>query len=177
MGPRIRKTVLVVHVLASVGWFGAVAAFIALAVAGLGGGDAEGVAGVYAAAQVITWYVILPLGILSFISGIVQGLGTQWGLVRYWWVFIKLVLTTGALALLVVHIQVVDRAASHIGTGAMAGMSGLDEVRLQLVVDSAGAVAVLVITTLLSVVKPRGRTPFRTGERELNSPRVGLPSR
>jgi hypothetical protein len=158
MGPVLRKTVLVTHVLASVGWFGAVAAFLALAVVGLGSDDARLVSGVYVAAQLITWWVILPLAIVSFLSGILQGAGTQWGLIRYWWVLIKLVLTSGALAFLIVHMRVVDTAADHLGWGAMAGM---DAVRSQLVVDSAAALGVLVITTLLSVVKPPGRTRFR----------------
>lgn len=158
MGPMLRRSFLIVHVLSSVGWFGAVAAFLALAVAGLGSSDAQLVAAMYLAAQLITWYVIVPLGAVSFLSGVVQALGTQWGLVRHYWVLMKLVLTTGALGLLILHTSVVDSAAVHAAGG---GMGGFDAMRLQLVIDSAAACAVLALTTLLSVVKPRGRTPFR----------------
>ena len=158
MGPMLRRALLIVHVLSSVGWFGAVAAFLALAVAGLGSGDAHVVSGMYLSAQIITWYIIVPLGIVSFLSGVIQALGTQWGLVRHYWVLIKLVLTTGALGLLLLHTQVVDAAADHAATG---GMGTFDAMRSQLVVDAAAACAVLTLTTLLSVIKPRGRTPFR----------------
>jgi hypothetical protein len=159
MGPMLRRSLLIVHVLSSVGWFGAVAAFLALAVAGLGSDDAQLVSAMYLAAQLITWYIIVPLGVVSFLSGVVQALGTQWGLVRHYWVLMKLVLTTGALGLLFLHTNVVDSAAGHAAMGGMG--SGFDAMKLQLVVDSAAACAVLALTTLLSVVKPRGRTPFR----------------
>lgn len=157
----MRKTVLAVHVLSSVGWFGAVAAFLALALVGLSSGDSSLVAAVYVAARLIAWWVILPLGVLAFLSGVVQSVGTQWGLVRYWWVLIKLVLTTGSLVLYLVHLQVVDRAAEHgMGPDAADGLEALDGMRLQLVIDSGAALVVLVIATLLSILKPRGLTPF-----------------
>jgi hypothetical protein len=158
MRPVLRKSLLVVHVLSSVGWFGAVAAFLALAVAGLGSDDSQVVSAMHLSAQLITWYIIVPLGAVSFVSGVVQALGTKWGLVRHYWVLIKLVLTTGALGLLLLHTSVVDAAAGHATTG---GMGEFDVMKLQLVVDSAAACAVLALTTLLSVVRPRGRTPFR----------------
>ncbi|MFB9309743.1 hypothetical protein BJY17_000802 [Agromyces hippuratus] len=154
----LRRSLLIVHVLSSVGWFGAVAAFLALAITGLGSGDDQLVSTMYLAAQLITWCIIVPFGALSFLSGVLQALGTHWGLVRHYWVLMKLVLTTGALGLLILHTSVVDAAAGHAAGG---GADGLDAMRLQLVIDSAAACAVLALTTLLSVVKPRGRTPFR----------------
>jgi hypothetical protein len=161
MGPVMRKTVLVVHVLSSVGWFGAVGAFLALALVGLAGDDPRLMAAVYVAARLVAWWVIVPLGVLSFVSGIVQSLGTQWGLVRHYWVLIKLVLTAGSLVLLFVHMQVIDGAADHwMGAASGHGAEEFDAMRIQLVVDSAAAAGVLVIATLLSILKPRGQTPF-----------------
>lgn len=157
----MRKTILVVHVLSSVGWFGAVGAFLALALVGLAGDDPRLTAAVYVAARLVAWWVIVPLGVLSFVSGIVQSLGTQWGLVRHYWVLIKLVLTAGSLVLLFVHMQMIDGAADHV-MAATSGHGGdeFDATRIQLVVDSAAAIAVLVLATLLSILKPRGQTPF-----------------
>ena len=160
MGPLLRRSLLVVHVLSSVGWFGAVAAFLVLAVAGLGSGDTQVVSAMYVSAQLITWYVIVPLGVLSFVSGVVQALGTRWGLVRHYWVLMKLVLTTGALGFLFLHTGIIDAAAGH---HVAEDLDAFDAMRLQLVVDSAAACGVLALTTLLSIVKPRGRTPFRVG--------------
>jgi hypothetical protein len=164
MGPVMRKTVLIVHVLSSVGWFGAVGAFLALALAGLASDDTGFMEAVYVAARLVAWWVIVPLGALSFLSGVVQSLGTQWGLVRHYWVLIKLVLTAGSLVLLFVHMRIIDGAADH-WLGAASGHGGdeFDATRVQLVVDSAAAIAVLVIATLLSILKPRGQTPFAPG--------------
>jgi hypothetical protein len=41
MTPSIRKLLLTAHITLSVGWFGAVAAFLALAIVGLTSRDAE----------------------------------------------------------------------------------------------------------------------------------------
>jgi hypothetical protein len=161
MGPVMRKTVLVVHVLSSVGWFGAVAAFLALSLVGLTSDDPRLMVAVYLAGRMVAWWVIIPLGVLSFLSGVVQSLGTQWGLVRHYWVLIKLLLTVGSLVLLFVHMQVVDGAADHwMGAATGHGGDAFDATRVQLVVDSALAVGVLVIATVLSILKPRGQTPF-----------------
>jgi hypothetical protein len=161
MGPRLRKAVLVVHVLSSVGWFGSVGAFLALALVGLLSEDRQLVAAVYVGARLVTWWVIVPLGFLALVSGVIQSLGTQWGLVRHYWVLIKLVLTTGSLVLLLVHLRVIDSTAEHrMGAAAVHGADEFDAMRLQLVVDSAAALVVLIVATLLSILKPRGQTPF-----------------
>lgn len=162
MGPRLRKAVLVVHVLGSVGWFGSVGAFLALAVVGLVSEDRQLVAAVYVAARLVTWWVIVPLGFLALVTGVIQSLGTQWGLLRHYWVLIKLVLTTASLVLLLLHLRVVDSAAEHLPSAGAHGSDGFDAIRLQLVVDSAAALVVLIVATLLSIVKPRGQTPFGT---------------
>ena len=55
MTPRSRKFALTLHVTSSVGWFGAVAGFFALAIAGLTSGDAQMVRAAYLAMSLITW--------------------------------------------------------------------------------------------------------------------------
>ena len=161
MGPVLRKTILTIHVLSSVGWFGAVAAFLVLAAVGLGTEDAQLLSAVYLASQLTTRWVIVPFAILSLLSGVIQGLGTQWGLVKYWWVLIKLILTLGSVAILFLHTGVIDQAAAHWGDASASHQAeGMAALRLQLVVDSAAALVVLAIATALSTVKPRGQTPF-----------------
>src|SRR5918997_572837 len=100
LAPPLRKLALTAHVTTSVGWLGAVAAFLALAIAGLAGDDGPTVRRAYVGAEVITWAVIVPLCLASLVTGVVQSLGTSWGLVRHWWVLIKLALTVVATGLL-----------------------------------------------------------------------------
>ena len=162
MTPPVRKLVLTAHVTFSVGWFGAVAAFLALAIGGLVSHAAEAVRASYLAMAVIGWFVIVPLGIGSLLVGIVQSLGTEWGLFRHYWVLVKLVLTIAALILLLLHMRLVSHVSSiAAATGLSAG--DLRGMRIQLVGDASGALVVLLVNTVLSIYKPRGMT--RRGRR------------
>lgn len=173
MSSGARKHILTAHILYSVGWVGAVAAFLGLAIAGYTTADGQLVAGIYASLRVLIWFVIAPLSLLSLASGIIQSLGTPWGLFRHYWVIAKLVLTAGATILLFVHTQVVDRAAGDaLAHPGMIG-GGMSQVRLQLVVDSAAALVVLILITILGTVKPRGTTP-RANARTSDS--IALPA-
>lgn len=166
MSPGMRKVALTLHVTTSVDWLGAVAAFLALAVAGLSSADPQTVRAAYVAAAVVTWFVIVPLCLASLVTGIGQSLGTSWGLFRHYWVVVKLVLTVGATLLLLLHTQPIDHAAA---IAADTGAYGADlrGMRLQLVVDAGLALVVLLATTALATVKPRGLT--RYGQRRARS--------
>jgi hypothetical protein len=159
MPPGVRKLALTAHVATSVGWLGAVAAFLALAITGLAGDDGPTVRGAYVAAEVITWSVIVPLCLASLLTGVVQSLGTPWGLVRHWWVLIKLALTVVATGLLLLHTQPIGHLGRIAASGGPLG-ADLDEMRVQLLVDAAAALVVLVGATVLAVAKPRGVTRF-----------------
>jgi uncharacterized membrane protein len=159
MTPGLRKFALTVHVTSSVGWFGAVAGFLALAVAGLTSQDARTVRASYLAMELTAWYVIVPLSFASPLTGIVQALGTQWGLFRHYWVLIKFLITIPSTIVLLVHM----RAISHLaGVAAETTLSGGDlrGLRIQLAVDATAALLVLLVATMLSVYKPRGLTPY-----------------
>ncbi|MFB9389981.1 hypothetical protein ACFPM3_10160 [Streptomyces coeruleoprunus] len=160
MGPRLRKAALTAHVAASVGWLGAVAAFLALAVAGLVGDDPGRTRGLYPAMDVLTWWAIVPLALAALVTGVVQALGTPWGLLRHYWVLAKLVLTVLATGFLLLHTAPVGHLADAAARGADLDGAGLGGLRVQLVADAAAAVLVLLVTTALSVFRPRGVTPY-----------------
>ena len=157
MTPEVRKLVLTAHVTFSVGWFGAVAAFLALAIGGLVSHDAEAVRASYLAMAVIGWFVIVPLGVGSLLVGVVQSLGTEWGLFRHYWVLVKFLLTVGAFVLLLVHMQLV-RSLANVAASTSLSSADLRDLRIQLVGDAAAALLVLAAATALSVFKPRGMT-------------------
>ena len=115
MTAGLRKLTLAAHVTSSIGWFGAVAAFLALAIAGMTSQAPQLVRAAYLAMSVTTWFVIVPLAIVSLLSGVVASLGTRWGLFRYYWVLLKLLLTSFSIVILWVHTQPIDLLA---GVGA-----------------------------------------------------------
>ncbi len=159
MTPRVRKFALIAHVTSSVGWLGAVAAFLALAVAGLTSQDTQMVRGAYLAMDLTYRYVIVPLCFASLLTGVVSSLGTRWGLFRHWWVLMKLLLTIPATILLLVHTQPVSYLA---GVAAETTLSSADlsRLRIDLVAYASAALLVLLVAMALSVYKPQGRTPY-----------------
>jgi uncharacterized membrane protein len=138
--PRLRKLTLTLHVTSSVGWLGAVAAF--LAVAGLTSSAPQTVRGAYLAMDVIGWYVIVPFSVASPVTGLVQSFGTVWGLLRHYWVIAKLLITVVATLLLLVHMQPVGHLADAAARAALAG-GELQGMRIHLIADAAAALLVL----------------------------------
>lgn len=166
MTPRVRKAALTGHVTCSVGWLGAVTAFLALALAGLLGSDAARVRGAYLSLDLLIWYVIVPLSVAASATGLVQSLGTTWGLIRHHWVLIKVVLTIPATLVLFIHTRPVG-AVARAAFDPTFPSDDLFKARVQLVVAAAAAVLVLLVVTGLAVYKPRGLS--RYGRRRLGS--------
>ena len=154
---RTRKAALLAHVAASVGWLGAVGAFLALAVAGSSSENEQTVQSVYVAMDVVAWFVILPLAFLSLATGLVQALGTQWGLLRHYWVIAKLVLTAVATVVLLFTMGDISSLADVARDGALVGDAHASS-QNHLTLHSGGGLAVLLLTTSLAVFKPRGLT-------------------
>ncbi len=159
MSPGVRRVALVVHVTVSVGWIGAVAAFLALAITGLTSRDLQKVRAAYLAMETIGWFIIVPLSVSSLLSGLVQSLGTAWGLFRHWWVIVKLAMTVLATAVLLVHMQPVGHIADAVARATLSG-GELRGLRIQLIADAIAAIGVLLMATTLSIVKPRGLTIY-----------------
>lgn len=90
---------------------------------------------------------------------LVQALGTPWGLFRHYWVLFKLVLTAGCGALLLLHAGMIESLAVS-ARDAAATPSELRAGVAQLAVKAAAALAALLVTTLLSIYKPRGQTAY-----------------
>ena len=155
MGPGVRKVALTTHITSSVGWLGSVAAFLGLAIAGLRSQDPQMVRAAYLAMHLTTWFVIVPLSIASFLTRVVESLGTTCGLFRHYWVFTKLLLTMFAPILLLPHTQPIDRVAE---VAARSDLSSGDlwQVRIQLVGDAAPELFVLLVTTDAFCVISRG---------------------
>lgn len=157
MPPRLRKFVLTAHVTTTVGWLGAVVVFIALAVIGLTSQDARTVRGAYLVMEPAAQFVLLPLALSSLLTGLVQSLGTTWGLFRHYWVLFKLLIAVFATGVLLLYMETF---------GVMAGMAADPSADLAMVrndsplLHAAIALLLLLLATLLAVYKPRGMTRY-----------------
>jgi hypothetical protein len=159
MAPRLRKFALTAHVISSVGWLGAVAGFLALAVVGLTSRDDQTVRSVYLMLDLTAWYVIVPLCLASVLTGLVSSLSTPWGLFRHYWVVLKVLMTIPSSLMLLVHMQPISYMAG-IAAKTPLSIADLQGVKVQLVVEAGAALLVLLVATALSVYKPKGMTPY-----------------
>jgi len=157
MTPRIRKLVLTAHVTTTVGWLGAVVVFLALAVVGLTSQDAQTVRGAYLVMEPAAWFVLVPLAFASLLTGIVQSLGTTWGLFRHYWVLFKLLITVFATTVLLIYME----TFSFMAGVAADPSTDLGVVRnASPVLHAALALLVLLVATALALYKPRGVTRY-----------------
>ncbi len=159
MTPGLRKFALTAHVTSSVGWLGAVAVFLALAVAGLTSQDAQRVRAAYLAMELTTWFVIVPLSLASLLTGLVQSLGTTWGLFRHYWILMKFLITILATLILLVHTQPIGILADVARETGVSSVN-VDRLQIQIVADAGAALLALLVATTLSVYKPRGLTSY-----------------
>lgn len=176
--PRLSKFVLSFHITFSVGWLGAVVVFLALAITGLTSQNINLARSVYVAMELSGWYVIVPFCLASLFTGIFQALGTKWGVLKFYWIVVKLLLTLVATIFLLLHMQPISYLA---GIAADSSLSNLHQTGLQIkvIADAGAAILLLLITTTISVYKPWGKIKFsftkfqrlETQERRINKKR------
>jgi hypothetical protein len=158
MRGHVRKLALTAHVTSSVGWLGAVVAYLAVALVGLTAQAAQDASAAYVAMWMIASSVIVPFSVATLVTGLLQSLGTEWGLFRHYWIVAKFVLTVGASLVLWMHVSTVRRMAEL--AASMSAVTDADALRMQLVVHAAGGLVVLLTATTLSIFKPWGKTPL-----------------
>ena len=160
MTPRLRKLVFTAHVTSSVGWLGAIAGFLALAILGVASQDAQLVQAAYLAMEPIGWFVLVPLAFCSLVTGLVQSLGTTWGLFRHYWVLFKLLINVFATIVLLLYMQTLDYFADRAADPASsAGDLGVLRSPSPLI-HAGAALLLLLVATTLAVYKPPGMTRY-----------------
>jgi hypothetical protein len=156
LGHRLRKMVLLLHIVAGGTWFGLDVAMAVVVFTAIANDSATVRAYTLQALQLITVWPMFSAAMLSLITGILLGLGTKYGLVRYWWVAIKLVLNLILATLIVTSLRgEVTNAASlgaQLASGADVQWNFTNMIYPPIVSPTA-----LTIAFLLAVFKPWGR--------------------
>jgi hypothetical protein len=177
MTPRIRKLALTAHVTSSVGWLGAVAGFLALAIAAVRSEYPETVRAAYIAMELTGWYVIVPLCLAALLTGLIMSLGTHWGLFRHYWVVLKLLITVLAALILLGFTQTLD-SLGELAANRSLSIQQLRSLNQSPALHSCGGLIALLVATILAVYKPWG--VIRHGGRErhpITTPDGGQTSR
>lgn len=156
LGGRLRKAVLVTHIMAAGIWIGLDVAMAVLVSTAVGTDDRGTEAFALQALRLVTVWPMLVAGLLSLATGIILGLGSKYGLLRFWWVLIKLVLNVVLCVLIAFALRGgVDEAAAA-GRELAAGVDAVWNTR-DLVFPPIVSSAALVLAFVLSVFKPWGR--------------------
>ncbi|MCT2585794.1 hypothetical protein [Actinophytocola gossypii] len=153
-----RKVWQLIHIVSAVGWLGIEVCVLGLATIGLTTDDPGTARTAHDAGMLLADTFFVPATALMFVSGLVLGLGTRWGLVKYYWVAAKLVI---GIALLVAATFALKNAVVEVaGLSAAGELTDGDEISF---VGMLSVIALLtLVAALLSVVKPWGRIPWRT---------------
>ena len=170
MAPALRKLVLAAHLTVSVGWAGAVVAYLVLGVAAQTSQATQTVRAAWIGMELTGWYAIVPLALASLLSGLVLAVGTSWGLVRHYWVVSSLGLTVFATVVLLLHMPTVSAMAAMAQQVEAARLRALGG---DLFHPGIGLV-VLLVSLVLKVYKPRGMT--RYGQHQQHQQRQRRPA-
>ena len=171
MTPALRRLTFTTHITSSVGWVGAVMAFLALAVIGFTSDDEVKVRGAYLLMAPAAWFVLVPLAHASLLSGIVLSLATPWGLFRHYWVVLKLGITVFSTVILLVYMGTFRQMA---GVAADPVLDLAAVRNASPIVHAILALILLLAATVLGVYKPFGMTGY--GRRNYDKQRQAVSS-
>lgn len=160
LSPSLRKLVLTLHVLTTMGWLGAAAAYIPIAAYVLSHQDAQLVRSAVQIMDLVANLIVVPVAFASLLTGAALALGTKWGLFRHYWITFKLIFTIFAVFMLVAYTQELGHAAS---IAANRTLTSEDLRILQSpihIIHPTGGLLIVVLATVLSVYKPKGLTRY-----------------
>lgn len=152
LGSRTRKAVLIAHLASAAAWLGMSVVFGILTISALSA--PAGTPAVFAVAigAFVGWPLVV-VALLTLSSGAVLALGSKYGLFRYWWVTVKLVITIILITLVI--LVLIPSVAELAGSAATSTTIVLDQ---QLIFPPVVSSVALLFAISLSVLKPWGRT-------------------
>ncbi|MFB6933778.1 DUF2269 domain-containing protein [Streptomyces chartreusis] len=153
-----RRAALVVHVVASASWVGLTLGLLALGITAAGTGSAVTVEASVRAMKLFADWLLLPVAFLTLVSGLVLSLGTQWGLARHRWVYVKFWLTLATTVATVLALRPgVNSAVAAVAAGGPLPDAG------DVMMGPIVSLSAYVFMTVISVLKPWG--PTKRGRR------------
>ncbi len=156
MTSRLSKANLTSHITFSLGWLGAVAVFLALAITGVTSDDIQLARSCCLAMELSAWFVIVPFCLTSLVTGVVQAMFTKWGLFKHYWIVVKLFLTLASTVLLLLHMQPITYMAGLAAESTFSNAQQSERL-IDLIAKAGATILVLVALTTISIYKPWGK--------------------
>ncbi|AZQ40393.1 DUF2269 domain-containing protein [Streptomyces cyaneochromogenes] len=158
MSRPARRALLVVHVVASASWLGLTLGLLALGITAGSTGAAVTVEASVRAMKLFADWLLLPVAFLTLVSGLVLALGTQWGLARHRWVYVKFWVTLATTTATVFAL----RPGVNSAVGAVAAGGPLPDAG-DVLFGPIVSLSAYVFMAVISILKPWGLT--RRGRR------------
>jgi hypothetical protein len=157
-----RKVVLLLHIVTGIGWMGADIVLFILLYTGLTTNDGAVAASSYTAVRLFVPVAVPVLSIAVLATGLLLGWGSKWGVLRYWWVLIKFVMSTLMVFLVVFSLVpgVNDLGTPDATMSADAVRASLGDAPTQMLFPPIVSFLMLATAAILSVFKPWRRTPW-----------------
>ncbi|WP_189225496.1 hypothetical protein [Saccharothrix coeruleofusca] len=156
MRPGTRKVWLLLHVAISVGWFGGAYAMLVMGVAATTSAGEPLRPAAYELMHLSDRVIMIPGSLGALVTGLVLALRTKWRVLHHWWVVLKLVLTVGGMAF--AYACVAHNVRTALAATEHDPAADIGALPANVVSGSAVMLVVLFVITLLSVLKPWGRT-------------------
>lgn len=154
---RTRKAVLISHILSAGTWFGMDVVMAVLVFTAIGTSSDETRALTYQALELFAVWPMATAGLLCLATGVLLGLGSKYGLVKYWWVAVKLVINLLLSTLVLVALRPGVREAAEQGRLLDRGADVLMDPG-NMLYPPIVSTTLLLVAFVLSVFKPWGRT-------------------
>ena len=154
------RATLVTHIVAAGAWIGIDVIVAVLVLTGQFGGDIAVRSLAYRALAAFVVWPMLTAGLVSLVTGLILGMATTWGLLRYWWVAVKLALNLVLCTLIVLVLQPGMGEVSRYGENLLTGTPDPSTVST-LFFPPAVSLTTLTLATVLAVFKPWGRIRAR----------------
>jgi hypothetical protein len=148
--------VLVAHIAAAGAWLGMEAVLGVLVFTALGTQNPQVASVCYQALELFATWPLLIAGLLSLVTGVILGIGTKYGLIRYWWVATKLALNVVLCVLVLILLWPGVTEVAGYGRDLAAGSTATHDTSGLVFPPLVSGVALLFATSL-SLFKPWGR--------------------
>ena len=167
---RQRKWVLLLHIASAGVWLGLDVVVAVLVFTARGAADPQVTAFCFRALELVAIWPMLLAALSSLVTGLLLGLGTKYGLLRYWWVAVKLALNLLLTTLVIVSLRPGLHEAGDYGRRIADGLPAEFDSRF-LMFPPIVSTSALLFAMVLSVFKPWGRirrTSLPKGARRLS---------
>ena len=162
LSPGMRKATLLLHIVCGVGWMGADVVLSILLFRGLTTDDGSVAASCYIAVSEFVPVAVPPLSVGVLLTGLLLGWGSKWGVLRYWWVLVKLILSSIMVVLVFTSLipGINDLNSADATMSADAVRDSLGSAPSQMMFPPIVSFLMLGTAAVLSIYKPWRRTPW-----------------